>query len=284
MRARHLRTSLAALLLVCAALRVQAAPLESEIRVPIELSGGRQPGRYELEGYLVMPSSVGRAPLLLIAHGSPRDPARRAQMKAENFVGVAREFAALGWASAIVLRRGYGSSQGTFAEGIAGCEAPGYAAAGQETAGELAAIAASLIQRPEFEPRIVIVGMSVGGFGALGVERAAVPGLVGIVNFAGGHGSLAPFRVCAEDELVGAVRLFGQRNRLPTLWLYAEDDSYFGPRLVGRMLTAYRRAGGWADLVMYSVVGRDGHDALFFGRPDLWRGKVSRFLQALPPS
>lgn len=284
MRARLLFTSVAALLLVAAGLRAQAAPLEAGIKVSIELKNGRQPGRYELDGYLVMPSSIGRAPLVLIAHGSPRDPAQRARMTAENFAGVAREFASLGWASAIVLRRGYGTSQGNFVEGIASCGAPGYDTAGQETADELAAIAASLVHRPEIEPRIVIAGLSVGGFGALGVERAAVPGLAGIVNFSGGHGSLAPFRVCAEDQLVGAVQHFGQRNRLPTLWLYAEDDSYFGPKLVGRMLGAYRSAGGRAELVMYSVVGRDGHDALIFGRPDLWRAKVQRFLQALPPS
>ncbi len=155
---------------------------------------------------------------------------------------------------------------------------------GQEIADELAAIAATLIHRPEIEPRLVIAGLSLGGFGALAVERASVPGLAGIVNFSGGHGSLAPFRVCAVDELVSAIGRFGQRNRLPTLWLYAEDDSYFGPKLVSRMLTAYRGAGGRAELVMHSVVGRDGHDALVFGRPDLWRAKVQRFLQALPPS
>jgi pimeloyl-ACP methyl ester carboxylesterase len=257
--------------------------LEAVIRVPIDIATGRHPGRYELEGYLVMPSSVGRAPLALIAHGSPRDPASRARFKAVNFAGVAREFAGMGWASAVVLRRGYGTSQGNFAEGIISCEKPGYAEAGQEIARELAAIATALSKRPEFEARSIIVGLSVAGFGALAVPREAVPGLAGIINFSGGHGSLAPFRVCAEDELVAAVREFGIRSRLPTLWLYAEDDSYIGPQLVARMHSAFRRAGGQAELVMFSVVGRDGHDALVFGRPDLWRGRVSRYLQALPP-
>jgi pimeloyl-ACP methyl ester carboxylesterase len=274
---------IAAALIWSAATASRAAPLEAEIRVPIDIATGRHPGHYELEGFLVMPSSVGRAPLALIAHGSPRDPTSRARFKAVNFAGVAREFAGMGWASAVVLRRGYGTSQGSFAEGIS-CDKPDYVAAGQETARELAAIAAALGKRPEFEPRTIIVGLSVAGFGALAVPRDAVPGLVGIVNFSGGHGSLAPFRVCAEDELVGAVREFGTRSRLPTLWLYAEDDSYIGPQLVARMHTAFRRAGGHAELVMFSVVGRDGHDALVFGRPDLWRGRVSRYLQALPPS
>jgi pimeloyl-ACP methyl ester carboxylesterase len=278
-----LRSVLTAALIWSAATPLHAAPLEAEIRVRIELTTGRQPGTYELEGFLVMPSSVGRAPLALIAHGSPRDPGGRARMKAVNFAGVAREFAGMGWASAVVLRRGYGSSDGSFAEGITSCEQPGYAEAGQETARELAAIATALSKRPEFEPRTIIVGLSVAGFGALAVPRDAAPGLTGIINFSGGHGSLAPFRVCVEEELVGAIGRFGAKNRTPTLWLYAEDDSYFGPQLVARMHAAYRRAGGLAELVMFSGVGRDGHDALVFGRPDLWRGRVSRYLQALPP-
>jgi dienelactone hydrolase len=280
---RFFRIILAAALFSSAATPLHAAPLEAEIRVRIELTTGRQPGIFELEGYLVLPSSIGRAPLALIGHGSPRDPAGRARMRAVNLAGIAREFAGLGWASAVVLRRGYGSSEGSFVEGIISCDKPGYVEAGQETARELAAIATALSKRPEIEPRTVIVGLSVAGFGALAVPREAVPGFTGIVNFSGGHGSLAPFRVCAEDELVGTVSRFGGQNRLPTLWLYAEDDSYFGPQLVSRMLSAYRRAGGHADLVMYSVVGRDGHEALVFGRPDLWRGRVSRYLQALPP-
>jgi dienelactone hydrolase len=262
----------------------RADQLESAIRVQVDIAAGRAPGAYDLEGYLVLPSAIGRAPLALIAHGTPRDPAaRRRDVRAYNYAGIAREFAQFGWASAVVLRRGYGSSQGEFVEGIQNCTEPGYVEAGQETASELAAIAAALLKRPDIEPRILLVGLGTGAFGALAADRTVMPGLTAVINFSGGNGSLAPFRVCAETELIDALHNFGARHRRPTLWLYAEDDSYFAPILVGKMLSAYRRAGGRADLTMYSVVGRDGHAALFFGRPDLWRAKVSRFLANLPP-
>ncbi len=40
---------------------------------------------------------------------------------------------------------------------------------------------------------------------------------------------------------------FGSRTRVPTLWLYAENDSLFGPELVRGMHEAYVKAGGRVD-------------------------------------
>ena len=84
---------------------------------------------------------------------------------------------------------------------------------------------------------------SLGGF----VERVVTPG------------ALKADRNCDEDGLVAAFASFGVRSRVPTLWLYAENDSFFGPGLVRRLHGAYTREGGAATLAQFGPLGNDGH-------------------------
>jgi hypothetical protein len=74
---------------------------------------------------------------------------------------------------------------------------------------------------------------------------------------------------------------FGSRTSVPTLWLYAENDSLFPPALVTRMRDAYAQAGGRAELRMFPPVLGDGH-ALFaeFGGRVKWLRALDIFLQA----
>ena len=58
------------------------------------------------------------------------------------------------------------------------------------------------------------------------------------------------------------MRKFGQQSRLPTLWVYAENDKYFGPALAKRMHSAFVSAGGAAELVIAPPFGKDGHSLL----------------------
>jgi pimeloyl-ACP methyl ester carboxylesterase len=51
----------------------------------------------------------------------------------------------------------------------------------------------------------------------------------------------------------------GESSRIPTIWLYANNDSLFGPKLVERMQSAYLDGGGDVKLVMFDKFGNDGH-------------------------
>lgn len=48
-------------------------------------------------------------------------------------------------------------------------------------------------------------------------------------------------------------------SRTPTLWLYAENDTYFPPDLSRRMAEAYRAAGGNVDYHLLPAIAGDGH-------------------------
>ena len=86
---------------------------------------------------------------------------------------------------------------------------------------------------------------------------------------------LQPFK-CAAD-----VKKFLPKE-LPTLWLYAENDLFFGPSLAREMHAAFRRGGSAAELYLLPRVGSDGHQlfTLDAGIPH-WAPAVDRFLATL---
>ena len=249
---------------------------ESSVKATIR---GRE---YSLAALIVKPGgATSRLPIALIAHGSPRDRAERPKYRAGAMLPVARDLAHRGWLAVVFLRRGFGESQGPFAEGFT-CSAPDFRQALATAAEDIEAVHVAIASRPDADrTRVLGLGVSVGGAAMLAWAATSPEGLAGVVNLSGGTGALMPERNCDEDGLVSAFASFGARSRMPTLWLYAENDSYFGPALVRRMHTAFTREGGDARLDLFGPVGEDGHKlwSLFDGRV-LWLPALDRFLRA----
>ena len=88
-----------------------------------------------------------------------------------------------------------------------------------------------------------------------------------------------PNELCAPDKLVAATREFGRTARVPMLWIYIENDTFFGPELSRRMHKAYTEAGGRAEYHLLPPLGSDGH--FLVDSPDsipLWAPLVGAFL------
>jgi len=237
---------------------------------------------YSLEALIVKPGDItGRLPIALIAHGSPRDPAERPKSRARALLPQARDLAHRGWLVVAFLRRGFGASDGPFTEGFT-CSVPDFRGALAIAAEDIEAARVAVAKRPDADAaRVLGLGVSVGGAAMLAWAATRPEGLVGIVNLSGGTGSLLPGRNCDEEGLVSAFASFGAQSRVPTLWLYAENDSFFGPDLVRRLHAAFTREGGAAQLIPFDPVGKDGHQlsSLFEGRM-LWLPALDRFLRA----
>ena len=107
-----------------------------------------------------------------------------------------------------------------------------------------------------------------------------IRGLLGVVNFAGGRGSLGPDQVCGESRLVDAMSRYGAAARVPELWIYSANDRFFPPALAHRMYDAFVRAGGAAEFVQAPAHGIDGHG--YFARAmDDWAPRVRAFLRRI---
>jgi dienelactone hydrolase len=130
--------------------------------------------------------------------------------------------------------------------------------------------------RPDADPgRIVLMGVSAGGWGSLAAASQPLKGLVGVVNFAGGRGSRGPDEVCKPDELVAAAARYGRGSRVPELWIYSVNDRFFGPELARRLHRAFTEAGGQARFVAAPAYGADGHR--YIRAAESWAQEVDAF-------
>jgi dienelactone hydrolase len=190
-------------------------------------------------------------------------------------------FVAMGFAVLVPTRRGYGRSDGAWAEGYGTCANPDYYAAGLETARDLrAAVDAVRGAAWADASRIVLAGQSAGGFGSVAAASQEFAGLIGVINFAGGRGSQGDHEVCREPRLVEAMQRYGQAARVPELWIYSANDRYFGPDLARRMHAAFVQSGGSAEFVAAPPTGLDGHG--YFARAtDDWSPRVADFVRRI---
>jgi dienelactone hydrolase len=222
-----------------------------------------------------------RFPLVVINHGTSE--ASRLSVSMPVYYWLSRWFVDRGYAVVLPQRRGHGSTGGELVESVGSCADPDHFQSGLTAADDVGAAVDFMTHQPFVDPtRILVVGVSTGGWASLALA-AKRPDLVSaVVNFAGGRGGHAWGRsnsVCGADKLVIAAHDFARTARAPTLWLYASNDSYFGPALAAKMAAAWKDGGGLAEYDPLPDYGRDGH-TIADDRAgwDLWGSNLERFL------
>jgi dipeptidyl aminopeptidase/acylaminoacyl peptidase len=262
--------------------RLPSVPLNEQVlRIPMTLPQPIGVQRLTLEATLYLPAGPGPFPLVVLSHGTPRDPRQRGGERL-RYDAQSWEFVSLGFAVVIPMRRGYGHSEGPYAEDEVSCANSRFYQAGLESARDLRAAVEYVSSLPGIDPRrLVLAGHSSGGFASLVLASQGLPGVRGVINFGGGRGS-KPHLNCSPDRLIEACARVGQTSRVPTLWVYSQNDSYFPPPLARQMCEAYRRAGGLAEFVLLPPFYDEGH-YLFTDVRGLnrWGPVVNRFLNDL---
>ncbi len=253
-----------------AAMAQAAAPpadvVEEALRLPVTIGGHS----LALDVLTVRRAGTDKLPVALITHGA--NPGNPRGATTDWLRGWAHDFAHRGWLAVAVMRRGYGASDGEVAEHAGNCVSPDVARYLDAHADDLEAALQSIAQRPDADMgRVLAIGDSAGGAAVMALAaRKAVP-LAAVVNVSGGlahdHQAFQLNPACAtfESDLVWNFARFGATARVPTLWLYAENDSWFRPALVSRMQSAFTGSGGHMQLVMLPPFQADGH-TLFFAK------------------
>jgi dienelactone hydrolase len=232
----------------------------------------------EIKVYLYKPDGAGPFPLLILSHGSPRNAEERVQFGAQTFHVQAKAYAADGVAVAVPIRRGYGGN-GKWVEGFGPCEHPDYYNAGLKGADDINETIAALSKRPDIDAsQIVLMGVSAGGWAS--VAAATKSHVRGVVNFAGGRGSTGPDTVCKEENLIYAAGRYGSdSHHVPELWIYSQNDHFFGPALAHRLFDAFTKAGGQATFIAAPPHGDDGHK--YIEDVTAWKPTVDNFLRRI---
>jgi dienelactone hydrolase len=280
--------SWAALLLALMIVVISAAPGRAEgvrldpLKIPAVVSGTGGAGTFALEAIVIRPDDGLPHPLAVLNHGSPRSAGDRPGMTPYRMWAQAVAFARRGWVAVAFLRRGYGRSQGQWTENYGSCAKPDYATAGRSGAADIAAVAKFMTTQPYVSKgKWISVGVSAGAFATVALTADPPHDLAAAISFAPGRGSSGPDTVCGERQLVSAFAQYGKTSRIPLLWVSADNDHFFGPRLVLQLTGAFSQAGGNLDFVKTPAFGRDGHQ-LFSdasGIP-IWSPIVDRFLRS----
>jgi dienelactone hydrolase len=231
-----------------------------------------------LEGMVVKRADAeGPLPIALITHGKPLTLAKMLDVHATNLIGQARDLARRGWLAAVVVRRGYGQSDGPLPVTLS-CRSTSLVERFSSGADDLLGALDFIARRPDADStKAIAIGASDGGATVAALSAHNPKNLVGVVNISGG---LRMQGCPKEDALVAAFKEFGRTSRVPSLWLYARNDSFFSPALVQRMRTAFLDGGGDVKLVMFDAIGSDGHDIFSTGDGRLkWLVEMDAFLR-----
>lgn len=231
-------------------------------------------GKVELETTLFSPPGAGPFPLVVINHGkaagNPRfDPRAR-------YPVASREFLKRGYIVAVPMRSGFSKSGGTYIS--SGCNTE---STGRMQAEDILRVLDKLLERPEVDSgRVLIVGQSYGGISSIAAGSSLPASVRGIVNFAGGIRHTGSDCLGWERAMVDAFAAYGKEARIPSLWFYGNNDSYWGMDLPKRAHQAYQAAGGKARLISYGVFnGGDAHSMFSSSRGvSIWWPETEKFL------
>lgn len=243
--------------------------------------------------YVVRPVGNGPFPLVVMNHGVSLDQRERSFFPLVEFRDAAMWFARKGYMVVAPTGSGYGAAAldeperglfSSFYSKIGRCENPNFRDAGLAVALlDKWIIEYMTEQRRIVSDNVIVVGQSAGGWAAIALSSQNLPSVRAIITFAAGRGGRVGGKAnnnCAPDKLVMATGEFGRSARVPMLWIYSENDTFFGPALSKRMHEAYVAAGGKAEYHMLPPFGNDGH--FLIGSADaiaLWAPLVGPFLE-----
>jgi len=242
--------------------------------------------------YVVRPAGNGPLPLVIMNHGVSLDPRERSFFPLIEFRDAALWLARRGYIVVAPIRPGYGAGAldipergiySLFLSNVGNCANPNFRDPGLAIATLDNWIIDFMAGQKLIVPNdVVVVGQSGGGWGAIALSSLNPPAVRAMIVFAGGRGGHLegkPNNNCAPDKLVEATGEFGRTSRIPMLWIYTENDTFFGPRLSKRMYDAFTAAGGNAEYHLLPAYGSDGHFMVDSrDATQIWGPLVSEFL------
>jgi dienelactone hydrolase len=240
-------------------------------------------GSNRLEATLLLPDAArhGAGPYAVMVwnHGDVEldSPYIRDKSRIRDML-VAREFLHLGVAVLMPARRGVGLSEGNYPKNISALDADATYKARVHAEDILPAIA-WLRTRPELDAtRVILAGQSAGGYSTLYIASQNPAGLIGAIDFAGGRTDKLNNSTAGHlnQMMVDGFAEFGKTTRMPTLWVFAENDSRYTTNTILASHKAFQEAGAKARLLLSPPIEGDGH--FVRNKAGFWREPLREYL------
>ena len=240
----------------------------------------------ELEVVIFKPFGPGPFPTVMFNHGSTGDGSDPSLFTVTSVSEpVAKFFTDGGWMVAFPQRRGRGQSDGLYDEGFNAdrtfysCQKDITLAGAERAVDDLDAAVDWLRNRTDVDTtRMLAAGASRGGVLSL-VHLARRPDVyLGAINFVGGWLGEG----CGDYVDVNQT-LFVSGAAFPgdSLWLYANNDSFYSVAHSQANFNAFTNAGGLGTFNVYTrAAGLNGH--FLTNDPPLWGPDVDAYIATLP--
>lgn len=240
----------------------------------------------ELEVVIFKPFGPGPFPTVMFSHGSTGDGSDPSRFTITSVTEtVAKFFTDRGWMVAFPQRRGRGQSGGLYDEGFNAdrsfysCERDVTLAGAERALADLDAAVEWLSNRADVDTtRMLAAGASRGGVLSL-MQLVRHPDVyLGAINFVGGW-----LGEGCGDYLDVNRTLFIAGASFPgdSLWLYANNDTFYSVAHSQANFDAFTSAGGLGIFKVYTrAPGLNGH--FLTNDPQLWGADLQEYLEALP--
>ncbi|QDL56870.1 hypothetical protein EXZ61_18570 [Rhodoferax aquaticus] len=230
------------------------------------------------------PAGEGPFPLVVFNHGRAV-AAMRAQQGRYRPDAAARYLVGKGFVVLVPNRIGYWETYGDFdPENNGSCASPRIEPMSLAASDQVLATVEFAKTLPYVDAsRWLVVGQSVGGLTSVATVGRAPAGLLGGINFAGGTGGepeAHPGQPCAPHAIARYWGGLAKNAKVPMLWLYWENDKYWGANVPKTWHQAWVDGGGQAVLATFGPSGDDGHGGLMTDM-DHWVPAVDAFLIGL---
>ncbi len=241
-----------------------------------------------------VPPGKGPFPVVLFSHGRPSGEGERDKLALGVSRSQLRYWLGKGVAVVSPVRPGYGDSTGGDVE-LSGVHhdaagrctgTPDYRRTADAAVLSIQAALQWIRAQPWADANdVLLVGQSVGGLATVAAAAQPLPGVVGYVNFAGGSGGnpgLSPGVSCDPDQIRALYAGYGRTTTVPSLWIYAMNDQYWGPDVPVAWHAAFAQGASRTTFVHAPAVpDGDGH-GLSRHPASLWAPAVDAFLAKVP--
>jgi dienelactone hydrolase len=243
-------------------------------------------GQMPLKATVYRPLGDGPFPLAVVSHGGTTDAAKRRKLSLPDMIAVSEWLVSHGFVVIVPQRRNYGDDPNPFAEDHGQCATPDFRKAGLATADDIRTAADFMKAQVFVDPkRVLLVGHSAGAFGSLVLGATGYADVIGVINFGAGKGAFPKGdwrQNCAPQLLIKTMKIFGATTRVPSLWIYAENDKFFQPDFIKMMQEAYDAKRGISTLLITPPHGDDGHGMVNWRNArGMWSDAAATFLEKL---